>query len=70
MVAGLEITSPNMVITNRREAIKYAVSIAQNGDSILLLGKGHEVGQEINGEITPFNDVAELTEAIKQVLAK
>jgi UDP-N-acetylmuramoyl-L-alanyl-D-glutamate--2,6-diaminopimelate ligase len=34
----------------------YAVSIAQAGDWILVLGKGHETGQEVNGAITPFDD--------------
>ncbi len=29
-------------IEDRREAIKKAVSIAQTGDTILFLGKGHE----------------------------
>lgn len=68
MVGKLEITSPNQVITDRRAAITYAVSIAQSGDSILLLGKGHEVGQEINGEVFPFSDLAELTDAINKVV--
>ncbi len=70
MVGELEITSPNKVIIDRRAAITYAVSIAQSGDSILLLGKGHEVGQEINGEVLSFSDRTELTDAINKVLAK
>jgi UDP-N-acetylmuramoyl-L-alanyl-D-glutamate--2,6-diaminopimelate ligase len=70
MVGSLEISLPNKVIADRKEAISYAVSIAQSGDTILLMGKGHEDGQEINGEITPFNDVTELTAAIKKALAK
>jgi UDP-N-acetylmuramoyl-L-alanyl-D-glutamate--2,6-diaminopimelate ligase len=70
MVGDLEINLPNQIITDRRAAIAYAVSIAQSGDSILLLGKGHEVGQEINGEVIPFSDLSELTDAINKVLAK
>ena len=68
MVAGVEVASPNKVIVDRREAIKYAVSMAQSGDSILLLGKGHEVGQEVNGVTTEFSDLIELTDAIKKVV--
>lgn len=70
MVGNLEITSPNSIISDRRAAIDYAVSIAKSGDSILLLGKGHELGQEINGVVTPFNDVTELSDAISKVVNK
>ena len=30
------------IITDRREAIKYALGVAKAGDTVLLLGKGHE----------------------------
>lgn len=43
-------------IANRREAIAMALQIAQPGDAVAILGKGHETGQEINGEIFPFDD--------------
>lgn len=68
MVGELLVATPNKVIEDRKEAIKYAVSIAQSGDSILLLGKGHEVGQEVNGVNTPFSDLLEITDAIKKVV--
>lgn len=38
-----------VVIPDRQEAVSYAVSLAQDGDMIVLLGKGHEEYQEING---------------------
>jgi UDP-N-acetylmuramoyl-L-alanyl-D-glutamate--2,6-diaminopimelate ligase len=44
------------VIIDRREAIAYAVSLARAGDTLLVLGKGHENGQEINGEKIDFDD--------------
>jgi UDP-N-acetylmuramoyl-L-alanyl-D-glutamate--2,6-diaminopimelate ligase len=68
MVGELSVATPNKVIEDRKEAIKHAVSMAQSGDSILLLGKGHEVGQEVNGVNTPFSDLLELTDAIKKVV--
>ncbi len=43
-------------ITNRKEAIKTAGMMAQEGDIILIAGKGHENYQEINGERFPFDD--------------
>ena len=36
------------VVTNRREAIHYAMDIAEKDDIIILAGKGHETYQEIN----------------------
>lgn len=38
-----------VVIPDRQEAVNYAVSHAKNGDMIILLGKGHEEYQEIQG---------------------
>lgn len=43
---------------DRRSAIALALSRAERGDWIAIVGKGHETGQEINGVITPFDDVA------------
>jgi len=51
------------VIENRREAIGYALDMAQAGDVIVLAGKGHETYQEIKGVKYPFDEkivVAEL----------
>jgi UDP-N-acetylmuramoyl-L-alanyl-D-glutamate--2,6-diaminopimelate ligase len=49
-------------ITDRKEAIKTAVSMAKKGDIILVAGKGHENYQEIKGVKHPFDDKAVLTE--------
>ena len=38
-----------VTIPDRKEAIAYCMSIGQEGDVILLAGKGHEDYQEING---------------------
>jgi UDP-N-acetylmuramoyl-L-alanyl-D-glutamate--2,6-diaminopimelate ligase len=54
-----------MVITDRREAIATAIAIANAGDIVVVLGKGHETGQEINGEKFPFDDREELERAIE-----
>jgi len=43
-------------ITNRKEAIKAAVGMANKGDIILVAGKGHETYQEINGVKHHFDD--------------
>jgi UDP-N-acetylmuramoyl-L-alanyl-D-glutamate--2,6-diaminopimelate ligase len=46
----------HMVITDRREAIKYAIHNALKDDVILLAGKGHEDYQEIKGVHYPFDE--------------
>lgn len=65
MVGQLTITEPSRLIEDRADAIKYATSIAQSGDTVLILGKGHENGQEIQGVITPFDDRIQLALAIE-----
>ena len=43
-------------VADRRAAIVKALSLASSGDVIAILGKGHESGQEIAGEVFPFDD--------------
>lgn len=52
-------------ISDRKEAIKTACSLAKPGDIILLAGKGHEKYQEINGVKHPFDDFEILKETFK-----
>jgi UDP-N-acetylmuramoyl-L-alanyl-D-glutamate--2,6-diaminopimelate ligase len=52
-------------ITDRREAIKTACSLAKQGDIILIAGKGHEKYQEIKGVKHPFDDFEILKETLK-----
>ena len=41
---------------DRREAIRLAVSDAHAGDTVIVAGKGHETGQEVDGTVHPFDD--------------
>jgi UDP-N-acetylmuramoyl-L-alanyl-D-glutamate--2,6-diaminopimelate ligase len=50
---------------DRQTAIEQAIGMAGPGDVVLILGKGHETGQEIKGEIHPFDD----REIAREVLA-
>jgi len=65
MTLGLDIQEPSAVIVDRSTAIKTAVNQAQEGDLILILGKGHEKGQDIAGINHPFDDRVELARAIE-----
>ena len=57
IITGLAPTNGKYVaIENRQEAIEYALKNAMPGDMILILGKGHEMYQEINGEKFEFNE--------------
>jgi UDP-N-acetylmuramoyl-L-alanyl-D-glutamate--2,6-diaminopimelate ligase len=53
-----------LAITDRREAIKLACTLAQPGDIVLIAGKGHEKYQEIAGVKHPFDDF----EIVKETL--
>ena len=43
-------------ISDRKQAIKTACTLAKENDIILIAGKGHETYQEVNGERTDFDD--------------
>ncbi|MEU4222208.1 UDP-N-acetylmuramoyl-L-alanyl-D-glutamate--2,6-diaminopimelate ligase [Actinoplanes sp. NPDC026623] len=51
-------------VAGRRAAIDEAVRLAGPGDVVAVLGKGHERGQEVDGQVLPFDDRIELTAAL------
>ncbi len=51
---------------DRRLAVRTAVSAATSGDVVLVLGKGHEQGQETAGVVTPFDDRLVLAAALAE----
>lgn len=53
------------VIVERGAAIAHAVGMAQQCDTVLLAGKGHEDYQEIAGVKHPFSDVAVAQQALR-----
>ena len=61
--------APYAVIPDRKEAIEYAVSIAEEGDIVLLAGKGHETYQLIDGKKEPFCEREILAAAEKLALS-
>lgn len=67
MEAGL--TAPqkrkSLRITDRKEAIKVACTLAMAGDIVLVAGKGHETYQEIKGVKHQFDDREILTETFE-----
>jgi UDP-N-acetylmuramoyl-L-alanyl-D-glutamate--2,6-diaminopimelate ligase len=55
---------------DRRAAISQAVSVARDGDVVVIAGKGHERGQEIAGVKHPFDDREVAREALHKVSAR
>jgi UDP-N-acetylmuramoyl-L-alanyl-D-glutamate--2,6-diaminopimelate ligase len=51
-------------IGDRRAALAAAVALARPGDTLLVAGKGHETGQEVGGQVLPFDDRAVLREEL------
>ena len=44
------------IIVDRKDAIAYALNEAETGDTLLLLGRGHETSMSICGKSIPFSD--------------
>jgi UDP-N-acetylmuramoyl-L-alanyl-D-glutamate--2,6-diaminopimelate ligase len=53
------------VVENRAEAIKFALSIAEKDDIIILAGKGHETYQIIGKEKFPFDERVIIRESLE-----
>ncbi|OEY66693.1 UDP-N-acetylmuramoyl-L-alanyl-D-glutamate--2,6-diaminopimelate ligase [Marinobacter sp. X15-166B] len=65
IMAGFANPQAALVIHDRAEAIRRAVSLAQAGDVVLVAGKGHESWQEVAGEKLPFSDAAHVRRALR-----
>ncbi len=54
-------------IGDRRDAIRHAVRTLQNGDILVIAGKGHEDGQIVGTITHPFNDLHEAIDAMEEL---
>jgi UDP-N-acetylmuramoyl-L-alanyl-D-glutamate--2,6-diaminopimelate ligase len=61
-VGGAEV----LEIGDRRTAIRTVVELARAGDTVVIAGKGHETGQEIQGIVHAFDDRDELRAALAE----
>jgi UDP-N-acetylmuramoyl-L-alanyl-D-glutamate--2,6-diaminopimelate ligase len=55
---------------DRATAIRQTLEAARPGDVVLIAGKGHEQGQEIDGRILPFDDRDVAREALRALGAR
>ena len=64
MRSGVPAGADVVIEPDRRAAVGRAVDDARPGDVVVIAGKGHEQGQEIAGEVIPFDDRVVVREAI------
>jgi len=69
VAAGCDAAKVTKII-DRGEAILHSIRIAQPGDIVMILGKGHETTQTLKDRTIPFNDREEAEKALDQVLSK
>ena len=62
--AGMRKPSAATVLVDRALAIRTALAEADDGDFVLIAGKGHERTQESAGQLTPFSDHVEIARAL------
>lgn len=60
-------TGEYVTVQDRKEAIRYALEHAEEGDVILVAGKGHEDYQEIRGVKYPMDDRTMILESAKEL---
>jgi UDP-N-acetylmuramoyl-L-alanyl-D-glutamate--2,6-diaminopimelate ligase len=59
--------APNAIeCKDRASAIHKAVQSLENGDLLVVAGKGHEIGQAIGQKVFPFSDFDEVKNAIEE----
>jgi UDP-N-acetylmuramoyl-L-alanyl-D-glutamate--2,6-diaminopimelate ligase len=67
IVTGIEKTGGAYVkITDRKEAIAYAIEHGEPGDIVILAGKGHEDYQEIKGKKYPMDERVLIAEILQE----
>jgi UDP-N-acetylmuramoyl-L-alanyl-D-glutamate--2,6-diaminopimelate ligase len=66
ILGGIADRTATEAIVDRHAAIEHAVALGRGGDVVLIAGKGHEQGQELeNGRKLPFDDVTVAREALR-----
>ena len=71
ILPGIDMNAcPTEVIPDRRSAIRRAIDLACPGDTVLIMGKGHETYQEVRGVRSHFDDREEVEQYLTRGEAK
>ncbi len=67
VVSGAGDVTRVRIIPDRAEAIETAVWVAGPGDAVVIAGKGHERGQDMGGQVRPFDDAEVARHALERL---
>ncbi|PSM53187.1 UDP-N-acetylmuramoylalanyl-D-glutamate 2,6-diaminopimelate ligase [Campylobacter blaseri] len=67
ILEGFKFKEKAIIISDRKEAIKKALSLVKGKEIIVILGKGDENYQEIKGVKYPFSDKEVVKEILKEI---
>ena len=70
IIGGLTFTTPYIRITDRKAAIRRAITIAEKGDIIVLAGKGHEDYQILKDNVHIHFDEREIVKEIMKTYSR
>ena len=66
VLSGVEPHSDHFLEIDRRRAIDLAIGAAEDGDVVLILGRGHEPEQDLGPERVPFDDREVAAESLRR----
>ena len=66
ILRGIPPGTPTAVIPARAEAIRWVLTQAKTGDTVLLAGKGHETVQIVKNTVLPLDERRIVTEALQR----
>ncbi len=66
VLSGVDPSTEHMVEIDRRRAIDIAIDRAEDGDIVLVLGRGHEFVQDLGTEEVEFDDRVVAAETLQQ----
>ncbi len=69
VAAGIPDATELVVEPDRRTAIESAIGFARDDDVVLILGKGHEQGQDLGTTVIPFDDTTVARRALQEARA-
>jgi UDP-N-acetylmuramoyl-L-alanyl-D-glutamate--2,6-diaminopimelate ligase len=64
---GISLSTPTYQFPDRREALKFSLSLAQSSDTVLVTGKGHEKSLCRGTEEVPWRDQEAIRKILKEV---